>query len=396
MKKKHLLLLIGLLTAASLFGCGKKDSTSDATESSADQEGEITGYLVDNAENYVTLATYKGLDVEKPIYEVSDDELSMEIENALYDHSTVSETDRPSQVGDLLTIDLSATVEGDVNASFTEEDYTIELGYEEFGADFDEQLTGVKAGDTKSFSCSFTEDSWFEDWIGKTVSFDVTVKKVEEVIVPEYTDDFVVTTLGYDSKDDFEAALREELEAGYASQSTNEARENAILTALENCEFNGYPDKLYDSCKTSVTERYSAFADAYGMSEEDLYDAYDMSEEDLEAEVMDTVNRRLFISALCQKEGLSISDSEYSAYLEEQYASYGYEDAASFEADLDKEFLMWTLYETKTADFLLNNASVYEAPMSLWSDDMDVEEVETSDEEEETMNALEIDEEMES
>lgn len=388
MKKKYLLLLTGLLVAASLFGCGKKENTPDATASSAEQDGEITGYLVDNAEKYVTLSTYKGLDVEKPIYEVSDDELSMEIENELYDHSNVNETDRASQMGDLLTIDLSASVEGDINATLTEEDYTIELGYEEFGSDFDEQLTGVKAGDTKKFSCDFTEDSWYEDWIGKTVNFDVTVKKVEEIIVPEYTDDFVTTTLGYDSKEDFEAALREELEAGYASQSTNEARENAMLAALENCKFNGYPDKLYDSCKTAVKERYSAFADAYGMSEEDLYDAYDMSEEDIETEVMDTVNRRLFISALCQKEGLSVTDAEYNAYLEEQYALYGYEDAASFEADMDKEFLMWSLYETKTADFLLNNASVYEAPMNLLSEDMDVEEVETTAGEEETMNAL--------
>ena len=78
MKKKSLLLLAGLLVIFS-FGCGKKEDTSSDTESSTevleDVDKEISGYLIDNADQYVTLGTYKGLDIEKPIYEVSDDEV---------------------------------------------------------------------------------------------------------------------------------------------------------------------------------------------------------------------------------------------------------------------------------------------------------------------------------
>ena len=399
MKKKSLLLLAGLLVIFS-FGCGKKEDTSSDTESSTevleDVDKEISGYLIDNADQYVTLGTYKGLDIEKPIYEVSDDEVEMEIENERYSYITFQEVDRASQSGDCLTVDLRATIDGEDTPTLDEQDYAIDLGYEEFGADFDAQLENCKAGITKSFSCTFDEDSWYEDWIGKTVNFDVIVKMVEEVIIPEYDDDFVKNTLGFDSKEDYEASVRETLMANYEEQSNAEAKENALVAAMANCEFSGYPDKLYDSCKSAITSSYSSFAAEYGMELEELYEAYDMTEEDLELEVMDAVDRRLFISALCQKEGLSVTTGEYAVFLNDQYAYYYYDDAASFETDFGKENLMWMLYEDKASTFLINSGTTYEAPAGLDEEDMGVEDAfydeEYADEaetEEETMVALE-------
>lgn len=377
MKKKYLLLMTGLLAACTLFGCGKKETEVSTEAASENEDSEITGYLVDDAAQYVTLGTYKGMDVEKPVYTVSDDEVAMEIDNTLYEYSTVETVDRAAESGDLLAADITATVEGESDPTLEEEDYTIELGYEEFGAEFDQQLMGSKAGDTKEFSCSFDEDTWYEEWINQTVNFKVTVNSVGELILPEYTDEFVTDTLGYDSKEAFETALWDELNALYEEQSSDETRENAILTAMENCEFTGYPDALYDSCADAVNENYTAFADIYGLSVDELYEAYDMSQDDVEAEIMDTVNRRLFISAICQAEDLTVTQSEYQAYLDSQYPDYGYDDSESFEEDYGKDYLMWVLYEDKAATYLVNNSTLYDAPVS-----MDEEELAVYDEDE--------------
>ena len=88
MKKKYLLLMTGLLAACTLFGCGKKETEVSTEAASENEDSEITGYLVDDAAQYVTLGTYKGMDVEKPVYTVSDDEVAMEIDNTLYEYST--------------------------------------------------------------------------------------------------------------------------------------------------------------------------------------------------------------------------------------------------------------------------------------------------------------------
>ena len=387
MKKRYVLLLCAFALSASLFGCGNsKDSSESAqTEQSSSAQDDagtvITGYLVDNADKYVTLGTYKGLEVEQPVYTASDEDVSMEIENTLYEYSTAAEVDRAAQSGDTLTVDLTATIEGESKPNLTETDYIIELGYEEFGSDFDEKLTGSKTGDTLEFSCSYQDDTWYDDWTDKTVHFKVTVKKIEENTIPEYTDDFV-STLGYDSKDAFEAALKEQIQASYDEQSTAETRENVISTAMDACQFNGYPDKLYDSCKSTVEEQYSAFAEMTGMTLDDLYEAYDMSDDDIREEVMSTVNRRLFISALCQKEGLSVDTAEYSDYLDNNCYDYGFDDGTSFEENYGKENIMWMLYEQKAAAYLLLNAEISKTPVSTSEEDVEISDTDDETDEE--------------
>ena len=366
MNKKTLLLVTGLVLTLSVAGCSNKKDTAE-TETAVSQEDVITGYLIDNAQQYVTLSSYKDLEVEKPIYEVTDEDVNMEIENYLYEMSQVQETDRGAQVGDILTVDLKATIEGDATPYFEEEDYAIELGYEEFGPEFDEQLEGCKAGDTKSISCSFEEEDGYDDWVGKTVNFEISIKMVEEIIIPEYDDDFI-KNMGYDSKEDFETYLKENLADSYAEQSDAEAQTNALLSAIDQTQFNGYPDKLYDSCSASVKEQYAFFAETSGMSESELYEAFDMTEEDLENEILEAVNIRLFISALCQAENIIVTDEEYSAFLNDQYYYYGYEDTASFEADYGKEYILWALYENKVSSFLLENAKVNEVEYSYTED----------------------------
>ena len=153
-----------------------------------------------------------------------------------------------------------------------------------------------------------------------------------------------------------------------------------IIAAMDGCEFNGYPDKLYDTCEASVSETYTSFADSYGMSVEELYDAYGMTQEDVDAEIMDTVNRRLFISAICQAEDITVTSDEYTAFLESLYPDYGYDDAESFETDYGKDYLMWYLYENKVADYLVNNASLYEAPVSMDAEDLEVYDEDTESE----------------
>ena len=371
MNKKRLLLITGLALTLSITGCGNKKETAE-TETSSSQSNIITGYLIDNADQYVTLGTYKGISVEKPVYEVTEDEINMEIENRLYEQSSVQETDRNAETGDILTVDLKATIDGETDPYMEEEDYSIELGYEEFGSAFDEALTGTKAGDKKSISCSFTEDDGYEDWTGKTVNFEVSVKKIEELIIPEYNDEFIKSA-GYDTMEEFEKDIKENLTASYEEQSVSEARYNALLTAMDDCQFSGYPDKLYDSCAKSVEEQYTFFAETSGMTQDELFEAFDMTQEDLDNEILEAVNIRLFISALCQKENLTVTDEEYADFLDEQYPQYGYEDSSSFESEYGKEYILWALYENKASAFLLENASVDEVEYTYDGDDYDAD-----------------------
>lgn len=384
MKKKTLLLLTGLLIAICVTGCGKKEAPTPATEASTEQNDTITGYLIDNTDQYVTLSSYEGLEVDKPIYEVTEDEIAMEVENSLYEMSEIKEANRAATIGDILTVNLKATIDGESEPYIDEEGYSIELGYEEFGPEFDAQLEGCNSGDNKSFSISFDEDTWYEEWINQTVNFEVTVTSVEELIIPEYDETFAKEQ-GFESIEEFETYLKDTLTANYEIQSNTEAKHNVLLAAINATEFNGYPDKLYDTCKASVEEQYISFAEAFGMTTEELYEAYEMTEEDLAEEILEAVNGRLFISAFCKENNLTVTESDYQAFIEEQYYQYGYEDAAAFEAEYGKEYILWALYEDLTSSYLLEIATVHEVDFSYedeYYEDLeeDVEEIDAIEE----------------
>lgn len=381
MKMKSLLLLTGLTAAFLATGCGKQQPQApDTTEAAVEAAAPITGYLVKDASKYVTLGTYIGMDVEKPVYEVSEEEIGYEVEYRLSEHAVPKEVDRSSDLGDTITADITATLEGESEAALDETDYSITLGDAEFGEEFDQKLTGVKKGAEQSFTCTLDESAWYEEWIGKTMNFTVTVKKIEETIRPEYTEEFVQATLGYDSKEAFEQSLKESLEANYLEQSSLETRNNALAAAMEASTFNGYPEDLYQSSTQFVKEQYESQAELYGMTTDELYEAYGMTEEDLELEILDDVNLRLFISALCTKENLAITEEEYTRFIEEQYALYGYESTADFEETFGKDYIVWALYEQKAGDFLVEKANLFETSLNSYEDlgfeEEDIEEME--------------------
>ena len=367
MKKKNILSAALLLSLAALTagGCSSGKDETPQTQAQTEESHVITGYLVEDAEKYVTLGNLKGLSVAHPVYELTDGEVEYEIENIRYEYARMQQVDRASEFGDTLTLTVKAVAEGESEPVIDEEEYSYELGYEEFGQEFDAELTGKKAGDAASFTIAFTADNTYnEDWIGKTIDFDVTVTAVSESVVPEYTDDFVTTTLGYDSKEAFETALREELTARYAEQADQETLLNALNAAMDECKFDGWPDQLYDSVSEEVRSGYESFAAQFGMSNEELYENFGLTDEGIKEEVIYSVNQRLFVSAVCNREGLTLTDTEYEAYAANLAEQYQYQSVEDLTVDYGKSALVWEAYTNKAAGFIVLNADLYDAPVS--------------------------------
>ncbi len=373
MEKKPLVIASALLTAVLIAGAGTNRNVLAAEEDSSQADETLSSYLIEDASDYVTLGDFSELEVESPYYEVSEEEVDMEVESSLYDFAETKEVTRPAKEEDTLTVSLNVTIEGEEEPFLDEDEYVLDLGFEEFGPEFDEQLTGMTPGEEKSFSCSFDEDAPYEEWVDKTVNFTVSITSIEETTMPEYTDEFVQENFGYDSIEEYESSLQESLQEQYDQQSMVEAGTSALNAAMELSEFSGYPDELYETCRQSVEENYDSFAEMYGMSRDELLEAFGMTEDDMEKEIMTTVNQRLFISAYCEQEGIELTEEDYTAYLEEQYPLYGYEDAETFEQDNGKEHIVWVEYTDKIGALLLEDATIVDAPLP------DEEEADTQD-----------------
>lgn len=368
------------LDAEASLSADEDTSDEEASDEESASLAPITpsDYLIADASEYVTLGSYDGMEVQQVTYEITDDMVDERIEEELEMYAEEVEEDRPSQEDDTVYMDLTYSVQGTDEKYSEEEFYTI-VGYEEFGPEFDEYMTGVSAGDSLSFSITYDEDDMIADWEGKTVDFTAEILSVCCWSVPEYDDTFVTEDAGYESKADYEAALRETLALEYENMSYNDVIDSLFSEALARTEISGYPQDLYDSCKEENLSFYLSFIE--DGTEEDVYEMFGLSEEDMEAEILSLVNRRLLVSAYCEANDITVTEDEYVSYVEEYAYYYGEEDPAAFEEVYTRESLVWSLYESKFAEDLYGKAEITEISSDeAIDDDYIIEEIDEDEE----------------
>ena len=378
-----------------------EDSSQDEVEDMTNEDGEVidaeeedvqldpitpSDYLVKNVDDYVKLGDYDGIEVTKYTYEITDDMVQEEIQEELTDAGEEASTDAPSEDGDTVYLNLTSKVEGEDEDSEPEETL-VTLGQEEYGADFDKELTGVSTGDTNEFSITFGDDIWEESWIGKKVDFTAEVTDVTRTDIPEYTDDYVKENCGYDSKEEYEAAVKEYLESSYEDQSYYDEIEAMMTECLNRTEFSGYPDDLFESCKEEAMSTYSMFAGEDG-DISDVLDMFGITEDDIKSEAENLVNRRLFISAYAQANDITVTEEEYMDYVKETADYYG-ENAADFEEMYTRATIVNALYEDKVTAKILESAKVTETPYTGEDAEDDLSEDDTVETELDDMEIVE-------
>lgn len=420
MTKKYKYLMLGLAAATALAGCGKADDSADkpstkqeATDSStadadgsgadsaaddasdsdadgagnsedgasgSDADGADTDtlepitpsdYLVADASDYVKLGSYEGIEVIQYTYDITDEMVQEQIQSSLADAGTEEDVSTPAAEGNIVYLSLKSTIQGSDDEP-EEEDTYFEIGTMEYGEEFDQQLTGVKPGDTKQFSITFGDDIWVDAWMNQTVDFEAEITAVTQLSYPEYDEKFLEEYTDYDTKEDYEAAVRADLENEYTEISYSDVIEDLFTSAIDATTFDGYPQELYDSCRDELLSSYALFAGSDDTDVQDVLDAFGITEEDLDSETLNAVNRKLLVSAFCTENKIEITEDEYFSYVEENAAYYGTASAAEFETLYTRDALVWNLYEAKMADQLYQMANVTEAAYS--EDDMVTDE----------------------
>lgn len=148
----------------------------------------------------LTLAKLEGVTIEKPVVEISDEDLDAMLETIQKQHVSWNEVDRKSKQEDQLTIDFKGEIDGEVFEGGTGTDMAIEIGKGQMIAGFEDGLVGLVAGEEKILDLTFPENYQKQDLAGKSVKFAVTVKKVEEPVLPP-VDDELAKKLGIEGGD---------------------------------------------------------------------------------------------------------------------------------------------------------------------------------------------------
>ena len=179
------------------------------------------------------LGQYKELEVNVAKEEVSQEEVDQQIEMLVSQTPTVVEKDGTVENGDIATIDFEGFKYGVAFDGGKAEGHALEIGSGQFIPGFEEQVIGMKTGESKDLNVTFPEDYGMEDLAGADVVFKVTVHKVENKKESQLNDEFVVS-LNVPNMTTVEE-LKTQMKAQIESQKDQSYRtnvENAIFDLL--------------------------------------------------------------------------------------------------------------------------------------------------------------------
>jgi trigger factor len=259
----------------------------------------------------IELADLKGIKAEKPVAEVSDDEVNETLERIAKQNRAYIPKDKKGAKaadGDRVTVDFKGEIDGALFEGGSGEDMAVEIGAGNFIPGFEEKLIGAKAGETRDVEISFPADYGRADLAGKPVKFTVTVKAIEapgETVI----DDELAKTIGMESLDKLKEAIREQHERDLGLVSRQRLK-RVLLDALDERHSFELPPTLVEQEFSIVWQQVERDLAQSGKTLADE----GKSEDESKAEYKKIAERRvrlgLVLAEIGEKNDIKVSDDE--------------------------------------------------------------------------------------
>ena len=177
-------------------------------------EGDVSFDAVVEVRPTVSVSGYDSITVEIPSPLGTDQDLEERVDSIRSQHAELGAVERAAEDSDHVTIDIAGTIEGEPVPGLTAEDYDYVVGSGAVVAEIDENLRGSKAGDELSFTADHPDESQDDQ-----IDFAITVKEVQESVLPEANDDFAKEASEFETMDELRDDLMARIEDAKRAQS---------------------------------------------------------------------------------------------------------------------------------------------------------------------------------
>ncbi len=315
----------------------------------------------------VTLGQYKGIEIPRQAYTVTDEEVEMALKSEQESQARFVDVERPAADHDRVLLDYAGTVDGVAFEGGTAEDQTLELGSGTFIPGFEEQLIGICAGEDRDVKVTFPEQYHAAELAGKDAVFACKVKAVQVKEIPELDDEFIKDISEFDTVDEWKQNKKEEL-LKQREQSVKVAEENELLTkAADNMECE-IPECMVDRQVQAMLQDMAYRLAGSGISMEQYMQIVGTDMDKLKEMYKPEAKMRcridLAIEAIKNAEGITASDEEIDAQIE-SYASQNGMTKEDLEKNLsedDRAYFADRACVEKVINLLSDNAVRVDAP----------------------------------
>ena len=270
----------------------------------------------------VKLGDYKELHVEKEAVEVTDEAVEEQVQGLRSRHAKMVEAEEGAVIekGDFAIIDFAGTVDGEPFSGGEGKGYPLKVGSNSFIPGFEDQLVGLKKGDSTDVDVTFPEEYFVKELAGKQAIFKVNVQDVKRKELPELTDEYVAANSDCKTVEALRASYKERMQKA-AENNAQIAYEKALIDlAVANAEFE-VPEIMIEDRVTQMIDEMRMSLEARKLTLEQYmqYSGIDMKQlrERQHDAAVENVKTDLVLDAIAKAENIQVSmedvDSELSA-----------------------------------------------------------------------------------
>jgi len=315
----------------------------------------------------VKLGEYKGVEVTKRLYKVGDVDVEQEVQNQLARVGKLVDAPRKTitENGHIVNLDFSGEVGGEFFNGGSGEDYPLQLGSGSFIPGFEEQLVGLKIGETKDVHVTFPDNYGEESLAGKDAVFHCKIKNIRVRELPELNDDLVKDlSETADTVAEWKEEIKQNLQAEADEASENEVKNAVIELVAKDVEVEipmlmtePRVSQMYEDLSKRLEDQDIDINDYLKYMKTDLFglrkEFRKQAEEDIKVELM--------LSAIAKKEKLEATEEEIDNEVAE-LADYYMMNAEEYKKQLIANDQMHYIFDKilleKAAKFIFDNAKI--------------------------------------
>lgn len=274
----------------------------------------------------VEVKDYKGIEVEKVVNPVTDEDINKQLD-ALREKNVTVETvdDRAAENGDDVVIDFEGFKDDVAFEGGKAEDFTLSLGSGQFIPGFEDQIVGHNAGEEFDINVTFPEEYQVKELAGAPAVFKIKLKSISKKVMPELDDDMVKDSTEFDTVDEYKADVKKKLEEANEKHADSEVEAKIFDKVIENMTAE-IPQVMFDNRVNEMISELEQRLAPQGISL-DLYMQYT-------GQTMDTVKKayaeqaekqvklRLALEKIAKLENIEVTEDELKAEFDKLAEAY--------------------------------------------------------------------------
>lgn len=310
----------------------------------------------------VKLGKYKGIQLKKVEYNVSDKDIEHELGHMQERNARlVSVEDRAVKKDDITVIDFEGFVDGVAFEGGKAENHELTIGSNTFIPGFEDQIIGMKIDEEKEINVKFPDEYFSEELKGKDATFKVKLHEIKKKEMPKLDDEFAKDVSEFETLEELKASIKEKLEEENTRKAKYETEDAAVKAVCDDVELD-IPSGMIETEIDNMTREIEQRLRYQGMNLDNYLQMIGKTNEEFrkeyEEQAKTSVKNRLVLEAIIKAENIEADKETVDSKLKEMAEMYGKKEEELKENEDLVKYIEASIKNEKAVEFIVENAKI--------------------------------------